>query len=92
MKVALTGVTGNMGLQALKELIKIPDVELKLLVFAKEKRIAKIKKICKGQMNRIQFVYGSINHPDVCDELVNGVDYVVNMASVIPPHSDQVPR
>ena len=92
MKVALTGVTGNMGIQALRELIKIPDVELKLLVFQKEKRISEIKRICKGQMDRIRFVYGSVNHPEVCDELVSGVDYVVNMASVIPPHSDQFPH
>lgn len=91
MKVALTGVTGNMGVQALRELIKIPDVELKLLVFPKEKRLKELKKICKGQMSRVQFVYGSINHPEVCDQLVSGTDYVVNMASVIPPHSDQFP-
>ena len=92
MIVALTGVTGNMGIQALKELIKIPDVEFKLLVFAKEKRIGEIKRICKGQMHRVRFVYGSISHQEVCDELVSGADYVVNMASVIPPHSDQVPQ
>ena len=91
MKVALTGVTGNMGVQALRELIKLPDVQLKLLVFPKEKRLSEIKKICKGQMKRVQFVYGSVNHPEVCDELVSGTDYVVNMASVIPPHSDRSP-
>ncbi len=92
MKVALTGVTGNMGVQALRELIKISDLEFKLLVFPKEKRLKEIKKICKGQMNRVQFVYGSINHPEVCEQLVSGTDYVVNMASVIPPHSDQFPH
>ncbi len=91
MKVALTGVTGNMGVQVLRELIKIPDLEFKLLVFPKEKRLAELKKICKGQMNRVQFVYGGVNRREVCDELVSGTDYVVNMASVIPPHSDQFP-
>lgn len=91
MKVALTGVTGNMGIQALRELIKIPELELKLLVFKGEKHIREIKKICKGQMKRVQFVYGSVNHPEVCEELVYDADYVVNMASVIPPHSDQFP-
>ncbi len=89
MKIALTGVTGNMGVQTLRELLKLPDAELKLLVFAKEKRLGTIKKICKGHLQRIKFVYGSLNHPDVCEELVSGTDYVVNMASVIPPHSDR---
>ena len=93
IKVALTGVTGNMGIQALKQLLKIDQIELlKLLVFEKEKRLKEIKKICKGQMHRIQFVYGELNRRDVCDELVADVDYVVNMAAVIPPHSDQHPK
>ena len=92
MKIALTGVTGNMGIQALKELLKLPEAEFKLLVFRKEKRIKNIKKVCKGQMHRIQFVYGELNNTDVCQELVAGVDYVINMAAVIPPHSDQHPE
>ena len=93
MKIALTGVTGNMGIQALKELLKIQEIEqLKLLVFPKEKRLKEIKKICKNQMHRIQFVYGGLNNREVCNELVAGVDYVIGMAAVIPPHSDQNPQ
>ena len=92
MKIAITGVTGNMGVQALKELLKIDEIELmKLLVFPKEKRLKEITKICKGQMHRIQFVYGGLNNREVCDELVSDVDYVIGMAAVIPPHSDQHP-
>ena len=92
MKVAITGVTGNMGLQALKELLKIEQIEqFKLLVFPNEKRLKLIKKIAKGQMHRIEFVYGELNRRDVCDKLVADVDYVINMAAVIPPHSDQHP-
>lgn len=92
MKIALTGVTGNMGKQALKELLKLPEIEFKLLVFEKDKRIKDIKKICKGQMRRIQFVYGELNNCEVCQQLVADVAYVVNMAAVIPPHSDQDPQ
>ena len=43
-------------------------------------------------MNRIQFVYGELNRRDVCDELVAEADYVIGMAAVIPPHSDQHPQ
>ena len=92
MKIALTGVTGNMGIQVVKELIKLPDIDLKLLVFKGEKRIKLIKKICKGKLGRVQFVYGNVADKDVCAQLVADVDYVVNMASVIPPHSDQHPE
>ena len=92
MKIALTGATGNMGIQAVRELIKLPNAELRILVFKGEKRIKEIRKICKGHKERIEFVYGGLNDADVCARLVSGVDYVVNMAAVIPPHSDQQPE
>ena len=92
MKIALTGATGNMGIQAVRELIKLPEAVIRMLVFKGEKRIREIKKICKGHTQRIEFVYGGLNDADVCAKLVDGVDYVVNMAAVIPPHSDQHPE
>lgn len=92
MKIALTGATGNMGVQAVRELIKLPDAELRMLVFKGEKRLREIKKICKGNIHRIEFVYGGLNDAEACARLVKDVDYVVNMASVIPPHSDQHPE
>lgn len=92
MKIALTGATGNMGIQAVRELIKLPQIQLKLLVFRKEKRLKEIKKICKEQMHRVEFVYGNLADSEVCKQLVDGADYVVNMAAVIPPHSDQHPE
>ena len=92
MKIALTGATGNMGVQVVRELIKLPDAELRMLVFKGEKRLREIKKICKGNTHRIEFVFGGLNDSDACAKLVAGVDYVVNMASVIPPHSDQHPE
>ena len=92
MKIALTGATGNMGIQAVRELIKLPDAELRMLVFKGEKRIREIKKICKGNRHRLEFVYGSLTDAEAVARLVKDVDYVVNMAAVIPPHSDQHPE
>ena len=92
MKIALTGVTGNMGIQAVRELIKLPDAELRMLVFKDEKRVSEIKKICKGNKHRIEFVYGGLNDAETCAKLVKDADYVVNMAAVIPPKSDQRPE
>ena len=92
MKIALTGATGNMGIQAVRELIKLPDAELRMLVFKGEKRIREIKKICKNHRNRIEFVYGNLADANACAQLIKDTDYVVNMAAVIPPHSDQHPE
>ena len=41
MKIAITGVTGNMGVQTLNELLKIPDTEYKLLILPNDKRVRK---------------------------------------------------
>ncbi len=92
MKIALTGVTGNMGKQALNECLKIPDTEYKLLVLKSDKRVKSIRRKHKKDLNRIEFVYGSIADANVCQKLVEDVSYVVNMAAVIPPHSDRNPQ
>ncbi len=47
MKIALTGVTGNMGKQALNECLKIPDTEYKLLILPNDKRVKQIKRLHK---------------------------------------------
>lgn len=92
MKIALTGVTGNMGIQVLNECLKIPDTQYKLLVLPNDKRVKNIRRQHKKDLKRIEFVFGNIASADVCRELIEGVDYVVNMAAVIPPHSDQHPE
>lgn len=91
MKIALTGVTGNMGIQVLNECLKIPNTEYKLLVLQNDKRVKFIKRRHKKDLKRIQFVFGSIADADACRKLIEETDYVVNMAAVIPPHSDQYP-
>lgn len=92
MKIAITGVTGNMGMQVLNECLKIPDTEYKLLVMPQDKRVKKIRRDHKKDLKRIEIVLGNIADIDVCKKLIDGVDYVVNLAAVIPPHSDQHPE
>lgn len=92
MKIALTGATGNMGTQALNECLKIPDTQYKLLILPDDKRIKQIKKQHKKDLERIEFVIGNVADIDVCRKLVADTDYVVHMAAVIPPHSDQHPE
>ena len=92
MKIALTGATGNMGMQALNELLKIPEVQLRILVLPDDKRIKKIRNAHKKDRNRIEILFGNIADSKICERLTDGADYVVNMAAVIPPHSDQHPE
>lgn len=92
MKIALTGATGNMGKQAVNELLKIPGIKLKLLVLPNDKRIKKLRRDHKKDKNRIEIIFGNIADSNVCKKLIDGSDYVINMAAVIPPHSDQYPE
>lgn len=93
MKIALTGATGNMGRATLTEILKISSVELvRLLVLPNDKRIKSILKEHKRFKNKIQVVFGNLADESACEQLVFGVEYVLNLAAVIPPHSDKHPE
>lgn len=94
MIIAITGVTGNMGQAALTELIKIQEIEkFKLLVLPTDKKKwNKLAKKLKYHNSRFEVVYGNLADKAACEILVKDADYVINMAAVIPPHSDQNPQ
>ncbi|MCI8555007.1 MAG: NAD-dependent epimerase/dehydratase family protein [Clostridia bacterium] len=93
MKLALTGATGNMGQATLEQLVKIDEIEkIKILVLKDDKRIAKLLKKLKAHKDRIEVVFGNLADKAACEKLTEGVDYVVNLAAVIPPHSDKDPK
>ncbi|MCM1360265.1 MAG: NAD(P)-dependent oxidoreductase [Corallococcus sp.] len=92
MKIAVTGVTGNMGKEALKELLKIPNTEYRILVLPDDKRVKKLRREHKKDLKRIEILFGNLADTKTCEKLVKDTDYVINMAAVIPPHSDQHPQ
>ena len=92
MIAALTGTTGNMGIQALRALLMIPNIHLRLLILPGDRRLSEIKTLCKNAGERVEYVFGSLSERETCEKLVSGADWVVNMASVIPPLSDKRPE
>ncbi len=93
MKISLTGATGNMGQATIAELLKIEQLEkLKLLVLPGDKRFKKIIKKYKNFKDKIEVVFGNLADKEACKKLVEGADYVINLAAVIPPHSDTYPQ
>lgn len=93
MQVAITGITGNMGQATLEQIVKLDFIDkFKFLVLPNDKRIKKLLKNYKNYKDRFEIVYGNIAEKDKCQELVKGSDYVINLAAVIPPHSDQYPE
>lgn len=93
MLIAITGITGNMGQATLSEVLKIEgDVKFRFLVLEDDKRIDKLLKKYRKYKNRIEVVYGNLKDFDTCRKFVAGADYVVGLAAVIPPKSDQHPQ
>ncbi len=93
MIVAFTGITGNMGIETLAEVTKIQEIDkFKFLVLEKDKRIKKLLKKHKKLKNKFEVIYGNLKDVNACQKLVENADYVIGLAAVIPPTSDQHPQ
>ena len=89
MKIAMTGTSGNMGREVFRQTLEIPSVEfVRVLLSDKKKNDKLAKRLLKEYGNRVQIVRGSVDNAKNCKKLVDGVDYAVHMAAVIPPASD----
>ncbi len=90
MKIAMTGASGNMGREALKQTLELESVEwVRVLLSLKKKNHKLAKEWKKKYKERIQIVRGSVADENACLELVKDADYVIHMAAVIPPASDR---
>ena len=92
--VALTGTTGAMGGEVLLSLLKSPEnFNVKCILFEAEKKIPSfVKKTLKKYSDRITAFRGDIARYEDCEKLIEGADYVINCASIIPPKSDHDPE
>ncbi len=91
--IALTGASGNMGVATLSAFMAsdaVDKVRVLLLDKPRERRYAKVWKRKYG--DRIQILFGDLFNEEDCVKLVHGVDYVFNLAAVIPPTSDKYPE
>ncbi len=91
--IALTGTSGAMGGEVLLSLMQSDkDFKVRCILFDQEKSIPPfVKKTIKKYGDRIYAFKGDISHYDDCVHLIDGADYVINCASIIPPKSDHDP-
>lgn len=93
MKVAMTGVSGHMGAEALEQSVGLDGVEWVRVLLTPKKRNFRLAKHLKRRYGaRLQVIFGDLSDPSVCERLVADTDYVINMAAVIPPRSDAAPQ
>mgnify|MGYP002741551725 FL=1 len=88
--VFLTGATGNMGREAMKELLSRSDrFQIKILVLPHEKNKPLVQEL--EQKPNVTIVYGDLTNYDDVLECVTGADYVLHVGGMVAPMADYHP-
>ncbi len=92
--IALTGVSGAMGGEVLKSLLQSENnFKIRCILYSGEKRIPKFTaKLLKKYRKRIYKFKGDIACKEDCERLLDGADYLIHCAALIPPKSDHDPH
>lgn len=89
--IFITGGTGTMGTQVIKELLKRTQrFQLRLLVMNTKKER---KKVAIFRWNRhIEIIYGNLKDKDTIYAGVNGADFVLHLGAIVSPMADDQPK
>ncbi len=87
MRVLLTGVFGNVGLNTLEELIK-KGYKIKVFDIKTRKNI----KISKKYKGKVEIIWGDLRNQEDVEKTVEGQDVVIHVAAIIPPLADRNPK
>ena len=85
-KVFITGVSGTMGSEALKQIAQTENFRCRILLRPKKPNIKLAKKLQKNE--NIEVLFGDIQNYGDCLAGVKDVDYVLHCAAIIPPAAD----
>lgn len=86
--VLLTGASGTVGSEVLKQLTERDDI--KLTVF--DVKTPKSEKIFKPFLNKAAFIYGDITNEADIVSISKNKDVVIHLAAIIPPLADENPE
>ncbi|MFB9058269.1 NAD-dependent epimerase/dehydratase family protein [Mariniflexile ostreae] len=86
--ILITGVSGTVGFEVLKQLIDKACYDI--TVFDKKTKTS-IRKLTPYQ-DKLKIVFGDITDPKDFDEIKTPVDVVIHLAAIIPPLADDVPE
>jgi len=88
--IAITGASGAMGGEAFDQLLDSShDLRFRVFLWEKEKRKpAFFRQSLRKGRGRIEFVKGDLARYEDCVRLLDGADYLLHCAALIPPRSD----
>ncbi len=87
--ILLTGASGEVGKETLKELVHNGD---KYNIIAFDIKTSKSKKILKPFQKTANIIFGDIRDRQVVNQITKNVDFVIHLAAVIPPMADKYPE
>ena len=88
-KILLTGASGTVGYEVLKQLCEIKNkYEVTVFDIKSGKAIKKFKPFNK----EINIVYGNLNNNDDLIKVCYDKDVVIHLAAIIPPLADEKPE
>ncbi|HRZ97987.1 MAG TPA: NAD(P)-dependent oxidoreductase, partial [Paludibacter sp.] len=87
LNVLLTGASGTVGTEVLKQLVEIENVRLSVF----DKKTVATTKLFASVSNRINIIYGDLcNEKDIVKIPCN-IDAAIHLAAIIPPIADEKP-
>lgn len=93
MIIGLTGATGNIGREVVKQLFSISFVsKIKILVRPKKLNSKEIVEFKRVYGQKLEIIPGDLNDIDALNKLIDTTNIFINLAGVIPPNSDHYPE
>ena len=85
---AMTGASGTMGKEAVRELMRDGSVRLRVLLRRTKRGQTYAAALRRRYGARIEILFGDIRSYDDCLRLCRDADFLIHLAAVIPPAAD----
>ncbi|MCR4662170.1 MAG: NAD-dependent epimerase/dehydratase family protein [Clostridia bacterium] len=87
--IAITGASGNMGSETIRQVLELDIVDKVKVLLVNENRERKDNRKWKRKYkDKVDIFFGDVANYDDCLKLVEGSDYVLHLAAIIPPKAD----
>ncbi|MBR6322193.1 MAG: NAD-dependent epimerase/dehydratase family protein, partial [Lachnospiraceae bacterium] len=86
--ISVTGASGTLGALSVESLLKDPENRLRVLLRGSKRGKKAARRYVRRFGSRVEIVYGDVRKYEDCLRLLEGADYLLHLAAVIPPAAD----